>query len=127
MLGKSEVSSRLTTCGPAPMAKRISVFEGARDTIRWAGPARVTLRFKPSINVIETGPVEAMVGEIKVGRDVNTVVGVEVGAGAQPASRMIMARKVKTNLRDMIFSPMTIHLLSMVTVIIGQPKSPAEY
>jgi hypothetical protein len=62
--------------------------------------------------VIDIGPVGATVGESKVGADVKTVVaGDEVAAGAQPARRMITARKVITNLRDMVFSPMTIHLL----------------
>src|SRR3990172_2425436 len=48
------------------MAKRISVLEGARETMRWAGAGRVMVRCRPSVRVsgkVGAGAVVAVAWE----------------------------------------------------------------
>src|SRR5512135_2167875 len=83
------------------MANRISVFDGASDTTFRAGPARVTVRPRPSVSAM-AGLVEvgSTVGGV-VGRAVGTAVGAVVAAGAQPAISRTRVKIAAISLRDM--------------------------
>src|SRR5438552_3935014 len=68
------------------MANRISVLEGARETMRCAGPLSVTVRLRPSVRV-NAPPAEAFCGGgagvsviVTVRTNFAVVVGARVGA-----------------------------------------------
>jgi hypothetical protein len=84
------------------MANRISVFEGAIETIRCAGWLSVTVRPSPSVSVMVVG-VGGTVAVAGTGVVLGADVGAGVAAGAHPNNRKVS--RVKANIfRYMFFS-----------------------